>query len=209
MRLHEVIKNADNLKPNVFSNEVKTAWINEIEGTVQLEVLLLNIVDVKQYDYSQDVELIVAPPHDKLYLYYLLAMIDFAHGEYSNYSNTMEMFNQKYKEYQRWYAMRYRPADGRMENYGYYLSAYAIAVKHGFVGSEEKWLETLHGATGATGAQGIRGEQGKPGLNGVALAADGIYAFNVDENGHLILSYTGDDVPNFEINESGHLILTV
>lgn len=32
---------------------------------------------------------------------------------------------------------------------GYYLTAYGIAVKHGFVGTEEEWLETLVGAPGA------------------------------------------------------------
>lgn len=32
---------------------------------------------------------------------------------------------------------------------GYYLTAYGIAVKHGFVGTEEEWLETLVGVPGA------------------------------------------------------------
>ena len=30
---------------------------------------------------------------------------------------------------------------------GYYYSAYAIAVKHGFVGTEEEWLASLIGPT--------------------------------------------------------------
>ena len=29
---------------------------------------------------------------------------------------------------------------------GYYLTAYGIAVKHGFTGTEEEWLESLKGA---------------------------------------------------------------
>lgn len=36
------------------------------------------------------------------------------------------------------------------------------------------------------------------------------YAFNVDANGHLIMSYTtGDTPPNVAINDEGHLILTI
>ena len=31
----------------------------------------------------------------------------------------------------------------------YYLTAYGIAVKNGFVGTEQEWLESLKGATGA------------------------------------------------------------
>ena len=32
---------------------------------------------------------------------------------------------------------------------GYYLTAYGIAVKHGFKGTEEEWLASLRGEAGA------------------------------------------------------------
>ena len=52
--------------------------------------------------------------------------------------------NQWYREYMRWYATRYRPADRKAEPWnGYYFTAYGIAVKHGFQGTEEQWLEHL------------------------------------------------------------------
>lgn len=65
------------------------------------------------------------------------------------------------------------------------------------------------GDTGPQGAQGIQGPPGPQGTNGVAVAAEGQYAFNVDENGHLILYYTGDTPPDFEIKEDGHLYLNI
>lgn len=65
------------------------------------------------------------------------------------------------------------------------------------------------GLTGPQGPAGLQGEQGPQGLNGVAVAADGQYAFNVDENGHLIVSYTGANAPNFSIDKNGHLILEI
>ena len=34
---------------------------------------------------------------------------------------------------------------------GYYLTAYGLAVKNGFVGSEQEWLESLKGETGPQG----------------------------------------------------------
>ena len=34
---------------------------------------------------------------------------------------------------------------GLYDNPPYYLSAYAIAVKHGFTGTEEEWLASLKG----------------------------------------------------------------
>lgn len=65
------------------------------------------------------------------------------------------------------------------------------------------------GEVGPQGPQGVQGPQGPQGINGVAVATTGAYAFNVDENGHLILHYTGDDAPDFSINASGHLILNL
>lgn len=45
-------------------------------------------------------------------------------------------------------------------------SAYEIAVKHGFEGDEEAWLESLkgeQGPPGRNGADGAEGPQGPPG----------------------------------------------
>ena len=65
------------------------------------------------------------------------------------------------------------------------------------------------GPQGPVGPQGPQGPQGERGIDGVAVAADGQYAFNVNADGHLVISYTGDTPPNFRINEDGHLVLEV
>ncbi len=65
------------------------------------------------------------------------------------------------------------------------------------------------GKPGPPGADGIQGPPGKDGINGVAVPEAGQYAFNVDERGHLMLSYTGSEAPDFEIREDGHLYLNI
>ena len=53
-------------------------------------------------------------------------------------------------------------------------SAYAIAVAHGFKGTEQEWLDSLRGmqgATGPTGPQGIQGPAGPKGPKGDAGSA--------------------------------------
>ena len=70
----------------------------------------------------------------------------------------------------------------------------------------------LQGPPGATGPQGPKGEtgpKGDRGIDGVAVAADGQYAFNVNSEGHLIVSYTGTEAPKFRIAPDGHLKLEV
>ncbi len=62
---------------------------------------------------------------------------------------------------------------------------------------------------GPPGPPGPAGKQGPQGLNGVAVAAAGQYAFNVDKRGHLLCYYTGDTAPALSIRDDGHLVLEV
>ena len=112
-----VITRVDDIKPNAFSNETKTQWLNEVEGMVQTEVFLWASEQIITYDYATnaDTELLVQPPHDKLYWAYLTAMIDFANGEYNKYQNSMEMYNEYYRNFVRWFANTYKPAQGYWE----------------------------------------------------------------------------------------------
>lgn len=118
--LKSVIEYVDEIKPNAFSNEAKTQWVNECEGLVQTEVLLLADTELISYSYDTDKnkELLVKHPHVKIYWAYLTAMIDFANGEYNKYQNTMQMFNAFFGEYMRWFALWYHPADTHGENDG-------------------------------------------------------------------------------------------
>ena len=151
--LKSVIEYVDEIKPNAFSDAAKTQWVNECEGLVQTEVLLVADTELISYSYDtdKDKELLVKHPHVKIYWAYLTAMIDFANGEYNKYQNTMQMFNAFFSEYMRWFALWYHPADTHGENdgedgwRGYYISAYGLAVKHGFEGTESEWLESLYG----------------------------------------------------------------
>ena len=104
MTLTQLIAYADTVKPNAFDTATKTIWINEIEGMVQTDIMLIASEDVTLYDEG-DIEetLLVPPPHDKLYRSYLCAMIDYANGEYDRYNNAMLLFNAQYAEYAEWY----------------------------------------------------------------------------------------------------------
>lgn len=149
MTIGKVIRLADALKPNAIGREQKYQYINEVEGLVQSEVMLLVSDDIVTYDCdatgADDTVLLVKPPHDKLYIAYLVAMIDYANGEYNKYANTIEQFNTYYAEYHRWYFKHFHPADGECVERGYYLSAYTLAVLHGFEGDEDAFVASMVG----------------------------------------------------------------
>ena len=113
MTLKSAIDYIDSIRPNAFTDEQKTMWINEIEGKVQSEILLFAPSQMISYSYQNDMdtELLAAPPHDNVYTSYLCAMLDFAHAEYNRYNNSMQLFNANFNEYMRWFAKHYRPAD--------------------------------------------------------------------------------------------------
>lgn len=79
-------------------------------------------------------------------------------------------------------------------------SAYVIALEHGFIGSEDEWLESLKGAKGEQGEQGIQGVQGEKGQNG----KDGTNGTNGIDG---VDGKDGIGITNAEINNSGELIL--
>ena len=124
MTIGKVIRLADALKPNAIGLEQKYQYINEVEGMIQSDVMLRRSDDIRVYDMNADnetTELLAKPPHDKIYIAYLSAMIDFANGEYNKYANTIEVFNTYLAEYHRWYFKHFHPADGECEERGYYL----------------------------------------------------------------------------------------
>lgn len=48
----------------------------------------------------------------------------------------------------------------------YYLDAYGVAVRNGFAGTEEEWLESIRGPAGDPGPQGQKGDTGATGAQG-------------------------------------------
>lgn len=147
-----------------FSDTTLTRWVNHIEAQQASEVLLLHKEDIPQYSYAEDsgTELMIGAPHERIYELYLLTQIDYYDQEFNHYNDELEEFNRCYVDYTRWVAQHIDPAYGHAERDGYYLSAYAIAVKHGYTGTEADWLQSLRGE---------RGEQGPVGPVGASIVA--------------------------------------
>lgn len=133
MRVRDAIALADELKPNAFSSAAKVLWLSEVEGMVQTSVFQLAPEEVISYTWERDAdtELLVLPPHDKLYVEYLAARIDYANGEYDKYANTMQMFNAFWAEFVAWFANTYRPADTHGASYDLGLELRAEEFERG------------------------------------------------------------------------------
>ena len=116
MRIREAIEHVDEVKPNAFGDKAKVFWLNALEGRIAADVLLLAPVEVQQLQYrlpeDLETELLVTAPHDDIYTLWLAAKIDEANGEYDRYQNTMQIYNEHYGNFLRWFASAYDPAQG-------------------------------------------------------------------------------------------------
>lgn len=181
MKICEVLEWVDEVKPNAFSDKVKVAWLNALEGRIALEVFLMAPEEARglRYSFPEDLEreLLVEMPYDDIYGLWLCAKIDEANGEYDKYQNTAQIYNEHYGSFLRWFAQVYDPVQGYRErcrrcgeNPPYYLTAYGLAVKQGYRGTEAEWLESLRGPEGPVstvpGPPGPRGEAGPQGETG-------------------------------------------
>lgn len=163
MTIREAIAMADEMKPNAFSTATKVFWLSRLDGTIAAELMLMAQGEQENFKYSADnldQELLVNPPYDDLYLYWLEAQIDYQNGEYDKYDNTMQRYNKRLSAFCKWFRDYWDPVQGYGckpgcgQNPPYYISAYALACKTGYTGTLEEWLASLKGDKGDDGDDG-------------------------------------------------------
>jgi len=99
--INKVLSRVDGLKVNPYSAEQKIAWISELDGKISLEVLKQETA-VAYTTANVDTELLVPPPHDNLYDYYLYAQIDFHNGDIGQYNNDMMLFHDAFSDWKKY-----------------------------------------------------------------------------------------------------------
>lgn len=160
MTLRAVLAFVDKMKPgNPYDTDMKVQWLNELEGDIQSKLLHTAPQEIIQYTAEDlDEELLIPVPYDKVYWMWVAAMIEFANGEYDKYQNTMQLVNDAYDKYAKWFHRKFHADVGGFLYIGgttkYGLSAYEIAVNHGFKGTVEEWLDELSGPAGPAGPPG-------------------------------------------------------
>lgn len=201
------------LTPTEFSDSILLMWISNCENTILTDVLLASPEDCVELTAPSDEKLTVPHPWDKLYLPYMQAQVAHANGEYDHYANYIALFNAYMDEYARHILETVQPAGGEAVKHGYYLSAYAIAVEHGYKGTVEQWLKSLIGPQGDGGKDaytiavehgytgtveqwlesliGPKGDTGKTGETTLPIArgtsADGIAYTATDDSSGTVL----------------------
>lgn len=168
MTISEAISQTRKLSGNAVDDNTMCRWLSELDGRLMLDFYKGSEWMAYALPQDADHELLVPFPWDELYVHYLEAMVYYSNGEYERYRNSYEMYNKKELDYRKWYARNQLPitlealqkrcctvvTEGRGSKPFWYLSAYALAVKHGYTGTEEEWLAELVGPPGPKGEDG-------------------------------------------------------
>lgn len=180
MKIKEAIAFAKKLSGNATDDNTLCRWLSELDGRLMLDFYKGSEWMSYSVPQDEDHDLLIPFPWDELYVHYLEAMVYYSNGEFERYRNSYEMYNKKELDYRQWYARNQLPislealkrrdctvvTEGTGSRPFWYLSAYALAVKHGYEGTEEEWLEEMMGPPGPQGEQGVPGPEGPQGPQG-------------------------------------------
>lgn len=186
MLISEAIAQAAALTGQVVANATLVRWLSELDGRLAFEFYRADAWT--PYDPTDDLscELLVPFPWDGLYIHHLAAQTYFANGEYDRYENERVMGEKTLSDFrsfmQRTQSRRCGGGFPTEKSGGtgvtvipaltdspwFWISAYTLAVKHGWKGTEAEWLASMKGEKGDAGATGPAGPQGPQGPQGAS-----------------------------------------
>lgn len=102
MTVKDIITDTDVLKTNQYNDDQKRAWLSDLDKRIYNDLI------VTRADFNEEEDEVVFPYEDTdhelildsrdMYIYYLMAQIDFFNAEYTRYNNEMAAFNAAYAD---------------------------------------------------------------------------------------------------------------
>lgn len=120
MKIIEALDRIDALKPNLYTQQEKIKWLNDLDSAIFREVLKTHEgMEGKEFvpytnDTPFDTELIAPAPYEEMYLDWLESKIDYYNGEMTKYNNSITRYNDIYTEYTRWYNRTHMPIGNKI-----------------------------------------------------------------------------------------------
>lgn len=115
MTLIEAITRIKAVKPNTFLQQDIIRWLSNLDGIIKKEIIDTHEggedVTFNGYTESSDltVDMLVPAPYDYIYICWLEAQMDYANGEYKKYNNSVAIYNEAYKSFERYYNRTHMP----------------------------------------------------------------------------------------------------
>lgn len=115
MTIAQALNQSSALKPGPFTGADKTAWLSQLDGQIDAELIRTHQgapeAGFAPYTAETDTgtELLAPPPYDKMYVTFLMAQMDFYAADYDRFNNLQRRFETEYMEFASWYNRRHMP----------------------------------------------------------------------------------------------------
>lgn len=93
MTREDILAEVREIRPNEYQDEWALRQVDELRQRILRELMDGYLVP------DEGGELLTPTPYQKVYVYWLLAQIDLANGDYDRYNNSLQMFNAAWQEY--------------------------------------------------------------------------------------------------------------
>ncbi|NMD37600.1 MAG: hypothetical protein GYA87_02835 [Christensenellaceae bacterium] len=101
MNINKLIEKINNIHPNSFSNNDKTAWAHELD--MELYQKAMQFYGFKEpVEYSEGVPLYLGKGGAKLYELYILSQMDYFNDDIAVYNNRILLFNDALLNFLNW-----------------------------------------------------------------------------------------------------------
>lgn len=108
MKINEAIARVDCLRPNTVDEKTKREWLTCVDQYVYREIISVRegsegkiLTPYGEGDGER--ELLVPPPYDELYIFYLEGMIYYTTREMDKMSDSMALYNRVMSDYKNKY----------------------------------------------------------------------------------------------------------
>lgn len=89
MKVSDAIQRAHELRNDTLGEEQKAKWLYDLDCQFAEH---LNVPEPEFTWPQKDAELLIPAPHDMVYVYYLVAMVDYYMAETQLYANDMQVY---------------------------------------------------------------------------------------------------------------------
>jgi hypothetical protein len=113
MKVNDILKTVDQIRPNAYTDAEKIAMLNTIEGRVYTDIFQKAEGFEGEFipfeEGQEEMELAVPVPFTELYTFFLMSRIDFLNGDSGRYNDTMVLLQNAWDEYAAHYRENNKP----------------------------------------------------------------------------------------------------
>ncbi len=103
MTVSQAVEKADILYPNSFPFNIKTQWLEELDGRIRRDFLSAysdaELPEEVSYTLFPETKLLAEEPFQELYTFFLAMQFSIAWGDDERYKNFAALFNSSYLSY--------------------------------------------------------------------------------------------------------------